>query len=83
MFDEQIERIKVKLDVMDWMDSDGMVFSGDYIHYKLNPPASESHLQEFEAKHNLSLPEGYRRFLLQVGNGGAGPYPGLITGYAK
>jgi len=38
-----------------------------------NPPIAESELQEFEASHGIYLPEGYREYLLRIGNGGEGP----------
>jgi hypothetical protein len=45
---------------------------------RLSPPLSETDVAEFEAKHDITLPEPYRRFLLEVGNGGDGPpYYGL------
>jgi hypothetical protein len=46
--------------------------------YKLHPPLSEQALAAFEQEHRLTLPNEYRRFLAQVGNGGAGPYYGLV-----
>lgn len=39
---------------------------------------SESVIVEFEKRHHVRLPDGYREFLLKVGNGGAGPYYGLL-----
>ncbi|MCI0741536.1 MAG: SMI1/KNR4 family protein [Gemmataceae bacterium] len=32
---------------------------------------------EFEDRYSLRLPDDYRTFLMQVGNGGAGPYYGI------
>jgi hypothetical protein len=39
----------------------------------LNPVLAEGAVREFEAAHGIHLPEGYRAFLSQVGNGGDGP----------
>jgi hypothetical protein len=39
----------------------------------LNPCLPEASIAEFEHKHRVRLPEEYREFLLQVGNGGPGP----------
>ena len=36
-------------------------------------------MRRFEEKHNLLLPEEYKFFLTQIGNGGAGPYYGLYS----
>jgi hypothetical protein len=33
---------------------------------------------QFEKHHNITLPDDYRRFILQAGNGGAGPHYGLL-----
>ena len=45
---------------------------------KLNPTLSEEEIRSFENKHGISLPIEYRLFLQLVGNGGGGPYYGLL-----
>ena len=42
-------------------------------HIHLNPCLGEHEVESFEAQYNIRLPEAYRRFLLEVGDGGAGP----------
>ena len=39
----------------------------------LNRVLTEVELCAFEHRHDIKLPEGYRRFLLEIGNGGDGP----------
>jgi uncharacterized protein (TIGR02996 family) len=46
---------------------------------RLNPTLSESELVAFEKEHRITLPEEYRTFLLEAGNGGLGPGDGLST----
>lgn len=46
--------------------------------YRLGPTLSEKELAAFEMEQGVRLPADYRMFLAQVGNGGAGPYYGLV-----
>ena len=43
----------------------------------LNERLSDKDISAFEKKHRISLPEEYRNFLIEVGNGGAGPDYGI------
>ena len=54
------------------------VFGAELHGFALNPLLSESAVQKFEAKHRIRLPEDYRGFLINLGNGGAGPFWGVF-----
>lgn len=60
-------------------DPSHLIFGANRHKYKLNLPASLKQVRRFEEKHNLLLPEEYKFFLTQIGNGGAGPYYGLYS----
>jgi SMI1 / KNR4 family (SUKH-1) len=49
----------------------------DYYGFYLNPPLAEADLLALEDRHGFRLPQEYRRFLLDVGDGGYGPGAGL------
>jgi hypothetical protein len=53
-------------------------FGSESHSFRLNRRLLESSLIQFEQQHEIRLPEGYREFLLEAGNGGAGPYYGLL-----
>lgn len=75
---ERLDEIKNKLSQLQILAPTGRgIFSADNHHYRLNPLSSEDLIARFEELHEITLPSDYREFLLQVGNGGAGPYFGL------
>ena len=53
-------------------------FGAESHKYQWNPPASLKEIEEFEQETGIVLPDGYRNFLLQAGNGGAGPFYGIF-----
>ena len=85
----QIERIKIKLNLAKNTDSFFEVFGASYHKYRLDAPIEIKEVETFEKKYNISLPDGYKVFLTQIGNGGyeyksqvgnsgAGPYYGIF-----
>jgi|GEM_PF-773053 hypothetical protein len=60
------------------LDRGSQLFGAKDHHYSLNAPLDESLVTAFEAEHELYLPDDYRYFLTEVGNGGAGPYYGVF-----
>nr|WP_299170672.1 SMI1/KNR4 family protein [uncultured Allomuricauda sp.] len=85
-YSAQIQNIKQKLEFAKKADSDFKVFGASRHKYEMNPPASIKEVQAFEEKYSLQLPDCYRAFILEVGNGGnssmnsgAGPFYGIYT----
>jgi len=75
--DQQIKIIRQKLDELAQRDTKFQIF-GAFVHrYRKRTPLSEHEVKSFEKKYSIQLPPDYREFLLQVSNGGAGPYYGL------
>ncbi len=75
---DQITRISKKLKrVTKYKPS--KVFGSEAHGFSCCKPLSIPDLEEFEAKYEVTLPEGYRAFITQVANGGAGPAYGMFS----
>lgn len=74
-----IEELRSLLEKARATDADLKQFGAKQHKYQWNPPASLKEIEKFEKETGISLPEGYRNFLLQAGNGGAGPFYGLFS----
>ncbi len=70
--------IIAKLSRLKQLDPRFEVFGAAAHEYTLNPPLSEIEIASVESKYRCRLPEEYRAFLLNIGNGGAGPFYGLF-----
>jgi len=73
-----IERIKAKLAELQELDSAYKVFGSSSHRYRPGPPLTASELAECESNLGVQLPAEYRDFVMQVGNGGVGPFYGLF-----
>lgn len=74
---DQIERIKSKFHHLKQLDRNFVVFGSEKHRYVFNQTKSEKELTEFEKNNGIKLPTEYKEFLMQIGDGGAGPYYGL------
>ena len=74
-----LEELRSLLKKANDTDADLKQFGADHHKYQWNPPAPLKEIGEFERETGISLPDGYRNFLLQAGNGGAGPFYGLFS----
>jgi SMI1 / KNR4 family (SUKH-1) len=72
-------RVRLRLLFRRLLDPGLGVFGADAHRYRLNPPVTIEQLRDFESLHSVTLPSDYRQFLLEAGNGGAGPYYGLLS----
>lgn len=64
--------LKSVLDPLRWN------FGASEHRYRVNPPIDEQLLASFETEQHVVLPDDYKRFLVEVGDGGAGPHYGLL-----
>lgn len=76
MYEVRFSRIMAKLDRV--RELGRTCLGSDQHKFVLNTTLTESEVAAFESKHRITLPADYRAFLLQAGNGGAGPYYGLL-----
>lgn len=76
--DPDVSRLQSKLAELRRRDTQFRVFGASTHRYLLHPCLSEHQVQEAEARYGITLPEDYRRFLLFLGNGGAGPEYGIF-----
>ncbi|APZ93332.1 SMI1/KNR4 family protein [Fuerstiella marisgermanici] len=76
--------ITERLRVLSNTDRKRAVFGSSGHDYLLKSPLDVSEIEVFEAKYNIRLPEDYRRFVTEIGNGGAGPAYGFFQfGYEE
>ncbi|MHC5933720.1 SMI1/KNR4 family protein [Nostoc sp.] len=73
----KILQLKKNLTQLAILDATFEVFGSESHEYQFKPCLSNKDIQVFESRYNITLPSEYRNFLLEIGNGGAGPGYGL------
>lgn len=73
----KLKIILLKLDKLRSNDRELLTFGASRYQFKLNKKASIRQVKAFEQKFSIELPAEYREFIINLGNGGAGPYYGL------
>ncbi|MGI1679207.1 MAG: SMI1/KNR4 family protein [Cellvibrionaceae bacterium] len=76
---EKLQLIKENLSKLEALDKKCNLFGSSSHNYRLNDPLSDSVISAFEEKNSITLPEEYRSYIAEIGNGGVGPYYGLQT----
>lgn len=83
-FDDQISRIKQKLPAAKNAAGADKVFGASSHKYILHTPAEIAAITSLEQEYGIQLPDAYKAFLLNIGNGGtgyeasaAGPFYGI------
>jgi hypothetical protein len=79
----QLEHVKAnakKLEALlpEYQQRGELPYGVKYHQFRLGPPLRPPEIEAFEQEHQIHLPEDYRAFLLEVGNGGAGPLTHLV-----
>jgi len=71
------QRILDKLEQLRATDPKCLFFGVDTHRYRVGPQLSPTEVESIEKEYGVALPDDYAAFLVEVGNGGAGPGYGL------
>ena len=74
-----MKRLKEKLKLLKESDTNLQIFGATFHEYRLNEPISVEEFELLEQKYSCKFPEDYKKFITQIGNGGAGPYYGVFS----
>jgi len=53
------------------------VFGAGKHRFQFNPVATTAQVDAYEQKYQFAFPESYKKFILEIGDGGAGPFYGI------
>lgn len=70
--------LKINLIELSKRDPELLVYGACEHRYRLLPRIEEHKVNDFEKKYQLKLPDDYREFIIEHGNGGAGPEFGIL-----
>jgi len=78
MSSDFIENAAAVTDRLRCLDTRRVVFGSSCHAYRFHPPIGMQQAEAWQRAHKVSLPVPYRRFITELGNGGAGPYYGIM-----
>ena len=73
-----IQEVESKINLLREKDPELTIFGAWEHKYQFNNKLTESEVRHFEEKFKIKLPDDYKAFITRIGNGGAGPYYGII-----
>jgi len=73
-----LQKLKRRDRIRKVFGAQSLTFGARSHNYDLLPPLSPTVVDDFERRHGVLLPEDYRYFVTEIGNGGAGPDYGLF-----
>ena len=73
-----VDGVSRTLSLLREYDPEFEIFGAGKHRYRLLPTAAEADVAAFEALIGVALPADYRTFITQLGDGGAGPYYGVL-----
>ena len=80
---ERIQGLAAKIKELASKDTEMKTFGastyGTGHHYRMNPVLPAHDLNDFQREYDVQLPRDYADFLTQIGDGGIGPYFGLLS----
>jgi SMI1 / KNR4 family (SUKH-1) len=76
---ERNNKIRIRLNELRQLDQNNDLFGSESHEYILNSVLTSDKIEQFEKRFKIKLPAEFSNFLLQIGNGGAGPYYGLLS----
>ena len=71
------EEIKRRVAILAALDPQCRAFGANKHRYQLRPVLAGAELEALEARLGCTLPAQYRRFVSEIGDGGAGPFYGI------
>jgi hypothetical protein len=74
----RLDKIFEKFNVLKDLDKEYKIFGSSSHKYEFYQPLAVTEINSFENKFNVKMPSEYKLFLMEAGNGGAGPYYGIV-----
>ncbi|MFB7244347.1 SMI1/KNR4 family protein [Streptomyces populi] len=76
--DSRISRIRSKLAKAPYQAQRSHSMGAERHAFRVGPRIGSAQADAFEDEHHIELPSAYRRFLVELGGSGAGPFHGLL-----